>query len=280
MSPPKTVAVIGLGLIGGSVARGLATCGVRILGYDADPLQLDAAISDEVVSEKLSAGLEDLGGADAVVIAVDGDSAVDVLNRLALSAAAVQLVTDVGSTKQTIVAAAERLGLESRFVGSHPFAGDHRSGWAASCGDLFENATVYLCPAEGATESALAYAKDLWASLSATPVVIDPAAHDELMAWASHLPHLVSTALALALSEAGITRRKLGRGGRDMTRLAGGSPEVWTAIATDNAERIESAVASVERQLGAFRQALMAHDREALRARFESARDWSDPAQG
>jgi prephenate dehydrogenase len=277
MKSAGSVAVIGLGMIGGSVARGLTARGIPILGYDSNPSHLDAAVSEGVVSYRLSPGLEDIGEADAVVIAVYGDSALDVLGRIERHATAARLITDVGSTKRSIISAAEKLTLGPRFVGSHPFAGDHRSGWAASRADLFEDATVYLCPAKGTLPQAFALAEQLWISLGARPTVIDAVAHDDLLAWSSHLPHLVSTALALALADAGIPRRQLGRGGRDVTRLAASSPEVWTAIALDNAPAIESAVCAVQRELEQFHEALHAGDARALSRRFAKAREWSGP---
>jgi len=277
MKSAGSVAVIGLGLIGGSVARCLAARGIPILGYDSNPSHLDGAVSEGVVSRRLSPGLEDIGDAEAVVIAVYGDSVFDVLSRIEQHSTAARLITDVGSTKRSIVSAAVRLGLGPRFVGSHPFTGDHRSGWAASRMDLFEGATVYLCPAADTLPTTFALAKQLWMSLGAKPEVIDADAHDHLLAWSSHLPHLVSTALALALADAGITRRQLGRGGHDVTRLAAGSPKVWTAVALDNAPAIESAVSAVQRELELFREDLHRGDARGLSQRFAKARDWSSP---
>lgn len=277
MKSVQTVAVVGLGMIGGSVARGLAARGLRIIGHDSNAANLDAAVAEGVVSERLSPALEDIDQADIAVIAVYGDSATGVLDRLALHAHEIRLVTDVGSTKRTIVAAAESSSLGSLFVGSHPFAGDHRSGWGASRFDLFENEIVYMCPASGTTTDALELARELWSSLGAKPVKIDALEHDELLAWTSHLPHAVSTALALAMAEAGIVHRQLGRGGRDVTRLAASSPEVWTAIMLDNAAAVDSALAGIERQVQSLRSLLTSQDRQGISQRFVRARDWSGP---
>ncbi|MEO5588370.1 MAG: prephenate dehydrogenase/arogenate dehydrogenase family protein [Gemmatimonadaceae bacterium] len=279
MSAPGSVAVIGLGLIGGSVARGLSALGLDVMGYDSNPAHLDAAVAEGIVTERLLAGLEGATEADTVLIAVYGDSAVDVLHLLAPNAGRIGLIMDVGSTKQTIVSTAESLKLASRFVGAHPFAGDHRSGWSASRFDLFESQTVFLCPASGTSRATLALAHAFWESLGAKPLEMDAAAHDELLALTSHLPHVVSTALALALADDGIVRCQLGRGGRDVTRLAGGSPDMWTAILLDNSTAIEQAVSGVERQLAQFRELLRTGDRPGLSARLETARDWIGPAE-
>lgn len=278
MSAPKTVAVIGLGMIGGSVARGLADKGIEVLGYDTNDSYLDAAVDSGVVSRRLEAGFDDIGNAEAVVIAIYGDAAVQALESLKQHNERVRLITDVGSTKRTIVASAEKLGLGNCFVGSHPFAGDHRSGWHASRSDLFENEIVYLSPTAQSTGSAMEAAKSLWTRLGARPMQMDAAEHDELLAWTSHFPHVVSAAVALALAERGIHRRQLGRGGKDMARLSGGSPDLWTAITLENASEIDAALVAMERELAAFRTMLQQGDRDGVREQLTHARNWHERA--
>jgi 3-phosphoshikimate 1-carboxyvinyltransferase len=278
MTEFRTVAVIGLGMIGGSVARALAARGVNVIGYDKIPEYLDAAIAEGIVSRRLSPELEEIDAADIAVIAVYGDAAVRVLEQIARYATDECLITDVGSTKQPIVAAAEASPLRKRFVGSHPFAGDHRSGWDASRFDLFENEIVYLCPTPSSSADAIEMAKDFWTSLDAKTFRMSAREHDDLLAWTSHLPHAVSTLLALAMSEAGIAHRQLGRGGRDVTRLAASSPDVWTSIMLDNAPAIAEALGAIGRQAESFSSLLAARDREGINSRLSKARDWSGPA--
>ncbi|HEX6576268.1 MAG TPA: prephenate dehydrogenase/arogenate dehydrogenase family protein [Gemmatimonadaceae bacterium] len=277
MSSKGTVAVIGLGMIGGSVARALAARGKNVVGYDTNSSYVDAAIAEGVLSQRLPPALDDLLGADTVVIAVYGDAAIDVLHRVAHHASSLRLVTDTGSTKRSIVKAAADTAIAECFVGSHPFAGDHRSGWSASRFDLFEGEIVYLCPGGRTSEASLKAARDLWASIEAKPVPMDAGEHDDLLAWTSHLPHLLSCSFALALAQAGIAHRQLGRGGRDVARLAAGSPDVWTAIALDNSEAIISALSSVERQIATIRESIRGADSASIRDRLAHARDWSGP---
>src|SRR4029079_4124003 len=229
----KNATIVGLGLIGGSIARDLAAKGVRVRGYDADREQLDAAVRDGIVSDPLDLDF-DGAGADVIVLAVPVDHAPVMLRRLARVARAARLVTDVGSTKTSIVNEARALGLDGCFVGSHPMAGDHRSGWTASRRNLFADALVYVCPTSSPRTAVVEVAKHFWQWLGARPCLMDADAHDKHVAWSSHLPHLVSMALGLALDGAGVERESLGPGGRDATRLAGSSPEMWTAIAADN----------------------------------------------
>jgi prephenate dehydrogenase len=207
----------------------------------------------------------------------DGCSRLYMLPKLARFADRLRLVTDVGSTKRVIVSAAENSPVAPRFVGAHPFAGDHRSGFAASRFDLFEKEIVYICQTSSSTPDSVALAQWLWTSLGAHPLKIDAVEHDELLAWTSHLPHMVSIALASSLASAGIARRQLGRGGRDMVRLAAGSPDVWTAISMDNAESIENALRGFEKQIVDLRKLLKSGDADPIRERLSKARQWTGP---
>jgi prephenate dehydrogenase len=278
--PFDSAAVIGLGLIGGAVVRDLAARGVRVSAYDRDPVQLEAARSDGVVSRALDASLRGLGEVQLVVIAVPVDAALDVLRLVAAQVCAAGsrtlLVTDVGSTKGRIESLAVELGLAQRFIGSHPMAGDHRSGWSASRAGLFAGAPLYLCAPPGAAAPTLGLARRLWSELGASLVEIDAREHDLRVAWTSHLPHMVAATLGLALARGGFRRDDLGPGGRDMTRIAGSSPEMWTAIGIDNAAAIDETLAAAEAELARFRDALRRSDAGRLRERFIAARAWFD----
>ncbi|MGH7448899.1 MAG: prephenate dehydrogenase, partial [Longimicrobiales bacterium] len=220
MTAIRSVGIIGLGVIGGSLARDLAARGIRVLAYDLDPAALRAARDARVVSAPLDPVFANAGDVDAVVIALPLGAALAVLDGAGDRLARVPLVTDVCSTKRTMAAAAHRLGLTARFVGSHPLAGDHRSGWEAARADLFRGATVYLCPAAETPAEPVAMLHALWELAGAVPETIDAAEHDRLLAWTSHLPQAASTALGRALARAGVQLDRLGPGGRDMTRLA------------------------------------------------------------
>jgi prephenate dehydrogenase len=267
-------AIIGLGLIGGSIARELAERGVHVSGFDDNVRDLEAAVRSKVVHESLDASLRGIGSVDVVVIAVPVDVAPDVLRRVAPLTDDVAFITDVGSTKHRIVETATALGVGDRFVGSHPIAGDHRSGWDASRIGLFTDARVYLCPPADAPTAVVDRARAFWAALGARAVVLPAHEHDQHVAWTSHLPHVVANAVALALANAGTHRSDLGPGGRDVTRLAGSSPEMWAAILRDNGAAIETALLAAEREIAGFRDAIGRDDGDALRRRFAAARDW------
>lgn len=275
MSDAPTAAIVGLGLIGGSLARDLAARGIRILGYDCDPDVLAQALSAGIVRQRLSSTMAGLAAADWVVLATPPDAAPEAIERMRGHVGRSRLITDVGSVKRGIVAAAERLGLGSRFVGAHPIAGDTRSGWGASRAGLFAGARVYLCPTRETTPAARGEAEALWGLCGARTEVLSPEAHDRTVAWTSHLPQVAASALALALGDAGIAARDLGPGGRSATRLAASPAGMWTGIASENADALAPALAALEARLAEARRALERRDRAALHAFFEGSATWA-----
>jgi prephenate dehydrogenase len=270
----RTVAIIGLGLIGGSLARDLSARGVRVLGWDADPQSLRAAVGQGIVHQPIGDGLREVEQADAVVLAVPVLSAPNLLRRIQPHLGVVRLVTDAGSTKTSIVRAAESFGMGTRFVGSHPLAGDHRSGWDASREGLFSDARVFLCPTPSSSGDAVALASALWTMVGARPEVMDAEQHDQRLAWTSHLPQAVSTALALSLAQSGTPRAELGPGGRDVSRLAGSDPGMWADILIDNADALTPAIATMVARLAGLQRAMTTRDRDELQRLFAEARAW------
>jgi prephenate dehydrogenase len=272
-----TVAIIGLGLIGGSLARDLHARGVRVLGADQNADDLAAAVREKVV-ERLADDFADIGQADVVVLAVPVRAALKLLRTLAPRLADVRLITDVGSTKASIVRAAEELGLGDRFVGSHPIAGDHTSGWSASRVNLFADARVFLTPAPSASGRAIQLADALWRLTRPVPQTMDAAAHDRRVAWTSHLPQIVSSALGCTLAGENIAWSELGPGGKSVTRLAGSSPEMWTDIALDNAAQLVPALKAMEARLRQIRGLIANGKDTALNHLLADARTWHTPA--
>jgi prephenate dehydrogenase len=269
-----TVAVAGLGLIGGSLARDLSAHGVRVLGYDADRAALDAALGDGVIAAALGDDWSGLEAADALVLAVPVRAAEAMLRDALPRLGRARLVTDAGSTKARIVAQAARLGIGGRFVGAHPLAGCTRSGWAASRAGLFDGATVYLTPSDESSPEAVGLARSMWTAVGGTVVQMAAEEHDRLLAWTSHLPQLLSSAFGAALAGEGVARDLLGPGGQSVARLAASSPDVWRDILADNAANVVDALAGLERQLADVRAAVESGDAEAIRAWLEMGREW------
>ncbi len=272
----RTAAVVGLGLIGGSVARELAARGVRVLGADRDAACVRAAVEEGVVAAALGDGLEGIEEADLVVLAVPVAAAGEVLRDVARHAINARLVTDVGSTKRGAVAAAEAAGLGARFVGAHPLAGDHRSGWEASRVGLFDGAPVFLTPTSSTSADAMSLARGLWTAMGGRVNAMSAEEHDRALAWSSHLPQAVGTSLARALRSAGVPRDQLGPGGRDSTRLAGSSVEMWVGVALENADELSAALRAVEGEIASLRAALEAGEGRTVSRIFAEGREWFD----
>jgi prephenate dehydrogenase len=265
MSDGFTVAIAGLGLIGGSLARDLAARGARVLASDCNADALRAATDEGIVAGTLRDGSGTFEEVDVFVIATPVDAAVRILADVAPRLAPHTIVTDVCSTKRTLERMALEAGLGTRYVGAHPMAGDTCSGWSASRAGLFAGAPLYLCPTHETSDHALRVVRDLWTGIGAVPEIISAHDHDVLLASTSHLPQLTATALARVLDAAGIPLSRLGPGGRDMTRLAASSADVWTAIVLDNRVAIASALRQLEAELGHLRAAVEADDAEAVR---------------
>lgn len=276
MIPDTRVAVIGLGLMGGSLARALASRGARVLGYDRQLGYVQSALHEGAVHEAIDADLDALGSAEVVVFALPAEATREMLAPLAPKLERARLIMDLASTKRATVAAAERAGIGARYVGAHPLTGSHRSGWSASRATLFDDARIFLCPTAQTAPETLRLAGSFWRALRAGTEVLDPATHDVQMAWRSHLPHMLSSLLAVTLHDAGIRRSALGPGGRDMTRLAGGSPSMWSGIVEENGPEIHDALLAFERQLRELRAALAAADAVAVRRILDAGRSWFD----
>lgn len=269
------VAMLGLGLIGGSLARDLSARGVTVWGFDGDVAATRHAHRAGVIDRVIDNDLRLLRDAECIVLAVPVDVAPDLLARAGAIATAVKLITDVGSTKRRIVQFASALGLSRVFVGSHPMAGDHRSGWHASRRDLFAGARVDLCRTTDTSADAWNRAQALWRALGAHTAERDATRHDAEMALSSHLPQLLSLALAGTLSSRAIGRGDLGNGGKEMTRMAASSLDMWAAILDENDVPVLDALDTCLAQLGALRGAIARHDRRALAEAFAAAHQWT-----
>lgn len=280
----RSVTVVGLGAMGGSVAKAVArqVPGVPVFGIEPDRGSARAAARDgvRVVRDLGACSVE--GG--VVVFAAPIDVTVALIRDTAAVWRDAALATDVASLKAPVLAVAGRSGRHGVFVGAHPMCGSERSGYAAARADLFEGADVWLCPGQtreggdwAATaddETALNRADTFWRMLGAIPRMIAASRHDRLMAWASHVPQLLANALAAALDEAGVGREKLGPGGREMTRLAGSSPKVWTPLLKELAAEDARALRAVETHLATMRHALQAGDTTAIEGTMRRGRRW------
>jgi len=268
----ERVGVIGLGLIGGSIARDLAAAGVAVSGWDRDATVVEQALEQRIIRDVIDPANPDV---PVVVLAVPTRAALEFLGRMAHASYRPRLITDTGSTKREVCREADRLGLGSCFVGAHPLAGDHRSGWAASRTGLFQDARVYLCTTPESSRDAVSCACELWQMLRARPEQHAAEAHDAMLAWTSHLAQFVSSAFGESLASAGYTRELLGPGGQSVARLAESSSGLWAGIGMENADHLIPALEQMQTSLAAMRRALEARDTTALIAQLTAARRWA-----
>ena len=266
--PLHRIGIAGLGLIGGSIAHDLRARwpDVHVAGVDAHDV-LDAALASGVIHDG-SPSVNALADADLVVLAAPVPAIIDLIGALG-SAGFRGIVTDVGSTKRQILAAAERAGL-TRFVGGHPMAGSERGGFVEARPGLFAGQPWFIVPPRPGTRSEERDAVERLArALGAVPVDVDAATHDRTVAHVSHLPQLLAVALMnTAVDACGeTTLAHAGRGFADMTRLARSPADLWTGILDTNRDCIAQAVLDLINHL----EPLVDSDTRQLEAAFAQA---------
>jgi prephenate dehydrogenase len=256
----QRLSVVGTGLIGASIGLAAAARGARVCGWDPDPRALEVAAERGAV-EPASTLATALDGAELAVVAAPIAALPAQVTAVLAAAEESTTVTDVGSTKASVVAAADG---SPRFVGGHPISGSEARGPEHASAGLFEGATWFLTPTAQTDHERHRLVHGFVSELGAFPVAIDPAAHDRLVALTSHLPHVLANVIA---NHAGAMRiegyEPLVSGGgalRDMTRVAGANARVWTDIFLDNADAVREALAEHRRRLDQVEQALEAGD--------------------
>jgi len=267
----RQLAIVGVGLLGGSVAKAARLGGLarRIVGVGRDPERLRPAVEDgtlDTAVTDLDAGVRE---ADVILLAAPVLAIEGLLERVWGAAANGAVITDVGSTKRNIVRAAERLAVTRplAFVGSHPLAGSEQAGYRVARADLFRGATVVVTPTEKTELAALKTTTGLWEALGARVTSLDPETHDRTVAAISHLPHLIACALVDGAGrvEPGALEFAA-RGFRDTTRIAGGDPDMWTEIFLANRDALTAGIEAFRQALGDLQRVIDAGRADALRA--------------
>jgi prephenate dehydrogenase len=265
-SAAPRVAVLGVGLIGGSI--GLAArerLGAQVAGFDPDPATRDAALiagAANTTTDSIAAACE---GAEVVFCGAPVGRLPELVGAALAACGPDTVVTDVGSTKRDIVAA---VGDDERFVGGHPLAGAETAGVTNARADLFEGARWYLTPTEASDGILYDRLQRAVAGLGARPEAIEASQHDHLMATVSGMPHAVANAL-VAEAAADLARGErvpeVGPSFRDATRVAGSNPAIWADIFTANREAVADSVDAVARRLTEAAALIRNGDTEAIR---------------
>jgi len=280
-----SVAVIGVGLIGGSFAAALKRLepAPRVVGIDVDASALRYAIEHGVIDDgSLPDGLGAQAwltekGVDLVVLATPARFAEAWLGVLGARGYA-GIVTDVASTKAGVLAAVrDTLPDPSRFVGGHPMAGSELSGVTAARADLFDGAYWLLTPSTDTDPDAFSAMHALVSAIGARVISVDASAHDEAVAIVSHVPHVTAAALvdlaAAHSGERGELMRLAAGGFKDTTRIAAGSADLWTGICLDNADAISEGIEELRERLRGFEELVRRRDAERIRAWLDFAAD-------
>ena len=275
----KRVAVLGVGLIGGSFAAALRRAGAAatLAGFDRDGQALERAISLGVIDAAAGSVTEAVRGADLVVIAVPVRAMGPVLHDVALAMDANAVVTDVGSTKTDVVrtARAELRERFARFVPGHPIAGRETSGVDAASADLFKGARVVVTPEQETAPDALESVRAAWEAAGGRVTRLSAEDHDRVFAAVSHLPHLLSFALVSEIAERANGADLLGfaaGGFRDFTRIAASSPEMWRDIALQNRVALLEEIDRYSARLAVFRELVDRGDGPGLQRLMAEAR--------
>ena len=273
------VCVVGLGLIGGSLARALRSHGVAPTAIDSDETTVAAARRDGIRAERADDGgrRAAIADAEAIVLGVPIARLSDAANAIASLVGPDTIMLHAASLQR-----ADALGmagtLATRVIGAHPVAGTHAMGYAASSAHLFEGATVSI--EARADQSVRGAAESIWRAAGASRFVYRSAGeHDALMAWISHLPQLASTALATVLSRAAIDPADGGPGARDATRLAGSPYEMWEGILDSASPETLRALDAVIGCMSELRSAIAERNHDALASLWTPARHWAAAQQ-
>ena len=298
-----TIAFIGLGLIGGSLAKGIkrARPDIRIMAYMRTRSKLEQAKKDGIVDVILDGIDEQLKESDLIFLCTPVEYNAQYLSKIRSYLKPGALITDVGSTKTDIHEEILRQGLTDYFVGGHPMAGSEKTGYENATDHLLENAYYIVTPPEGLDQSGSEtgnippkYAENanriiaVAQTVGAIPLVLNYREHDKVVAAISHLPHLVASSLVNLVkdadSPAGTMKRVAAGGFKDITRIASSSPEMWEQICMTNVEPIAD---MLERYIGSLQEILSeikGHQGEAIYKLFEKSRDYrntiTDRAKG
>jgi prephenate dehydrogenase len=287
----KTLAVIGVGLIGGSFALALRRAGAvgNVVGFDRDRAALERAAALGVIDTAATSVSEAAGGADLVMVAVPVRSIGPVLHHVALAMQPGAVVTDAGSTKGEVMRTAREELRERfpRFVPGHPIAGREASGVESALPDLFRGARVVLTPAAETAPEAIEVVRGAWEAAGGRVVETSAEEHDRIFAAVSHLPHLLAFALVseiAARDNAGELLAFAAGGFRDFTRIAASSPEMWRDIALQNRAALLEEIDRYGAQLAVFRELIAKGEGpglERLMAEARTARHaWAAPRRG
>ena len=278
----KTIYIVGLGLIGASMALGIKRDhpDYEILGYNRSKPSRDIALERGMIDRATDDFASFAPLADIIILTLPIKQTIAFIQELAsLGLKEGVIISDAGSTKSAIVATAEKCFADKpvRFVGAHPMAGSHKTGAASSDVNLFENAYYIFTPSSLTTSDTLEEMRDLLSGLHARFIEIDAEEHDKVTSQVSHFPHILASGLmeqtALYAREHELAGRFAAGGFRDMTRIAESEPGMWTSILLSNRETIIERIEDFKGRLDKISQAIRDEDEGQIWDFFNQARE-------
>ncbi|MDO4551203.1 MAG: prephenate dehydrogenase/arogenate dehydrogenase family protein [Planctomycetia bacterium] len=279
---PRTVTILGVGLIGASIGRGLLNrgCVKKVVGWGRNSEKLQLAKNLGAISEfsvELKSAVRD---ADLVVVCVPVRKVAEMVRGAAKFAGHGTLFTDVGSTKKRIVQEIGREDLENacRFVAGHPIAGKEDHSLEASDGELFVGRTTVLTPTEKSDAKDIRCLRHFWESLGSKVLEMTPESHDAALAQTSHLPHVLACVLSKIVPEE--LYPLAGTGFASTSRVASGGVEVWRDILLENAEALQECLGRAEKEIGQLREMLRNQDEVSLESFLMEAKKKRESLRG
>ena len=282
----STFGFIGLGLIGGSIARGLrrANKDITIMAYMRTRSKLEQAKKEGTIDIILDGIDETLSACDIIFLCTPVEYNAMYLEKVRPFLKPGAIITDIGSTKTDIHKAVERLGYEDVFVGGHPMAGSEKTGYESSTDHLLENAYYIITPTARSTPEQIDRIREVALAIGALPLVLDYHEHDFSVAAISHLPHLVASSLVNLVhdndSKDEIMKRLAAGGFKDITRIASSSPVMWQQICALNGGPIEEMLDRYIRYMTDIRKMIHEHNEQGIYDLFEASRDYRDSIPG
>ena len=276
----KRIGFIGLGLIGGSIAKGLKKKHPDwyFIGTDIARGSLLSALHEGVLDEIRPNIDEEYGACDLIFLCTPVTFSIKYLKELKPLLKESCILTDVGSTKSDIMREVSVLGLNSHFIGGHPMAGSEQSGYENSTDHLVENAYYVLTPAKETKPEALDFLRSVVEDLSALPLILDAKEHDYIVAAVSHLPHLIAAALVNLVKDSdneAETMRQIAAGGfKDITRIASSSPLMWEQVCLTNGENIALILKDYISSMNTILEQVNAGDGEGIYQLFDRSREY------
>ncbi len=278
----QKVGIIGLGLIGGSLAKALKNrLDIHnIVAFNRHDDVLKEAYQEGVISEYTTEVNHIFAGCDIVFICTPVDKIFEYTIKLLPFISKDCIVTDVGSTKGSLYEKMETLGDRVTFIGGHPMTGAERFRYQASREHLFENAYYIMTPGNGVTEAQAEEFKNMILAIGAIPINVSCSEHDRIVAAISHVPHIMASALVNTVKKLDDEKQYmhlLAAGGfKDVTRIASSSPDMWESICFENKEEILKVLTAMEETVSEIKARIEADDSEAVYSYFDSARLYRD----